>query len=132
MSATYKSRNKGRMALYSKFYSTGLRLSVDATVTVRRLQALRRIGYSASAISEGARVGDAAYVRKLSLGGNRLVYRDTALKIERLYKVHHMKPAPETAASKRVVTAAIKAGFPGPLCWDSIENPKDKPRGVTK
>lgn len=130
MTAVYKSRNRGRMALYSKFYSTGVRLSVDATVTVRRLQALRRIGYTAPVISKGSGVGDASYIRKLTIGGNRLVYRDTALKIERFYNTHHMRPAPESPASKRAIGAAIKAGFPGPLCWDDIASPKDKPRGV--
>jgi hypothetical protein len=130
VTATYKSRNPKRMAAYSKFYSVGLRLSVDATVTIRRLQALRRIGYSASAISDGAGVGDDSYIRKLTGGGNRLVYRDTALKVEQFYNIHHMRPAPETAASKRAITAAIKAGFPGPLCWNNIGDLKEKPKGV--
>lgn len=130
MTAVYKSRNKGRMRLYSKLYDNGLRFSVDATITTRRLQALRRIGYSASVISKGAGVGDAAHIRRLTVGKNRLVYRDTALKIERFYNAHHMKPAPETPASKRAVLAAIKAGFPGPLCWDDITSSKDRPRGV--
>lgn len=130
MTAIYKSRNKGRMALYSKLYDAGLRFSEDATVTTRRLQALRRIGYTAPVISRGAGVGDASYIRRLTLGRNLRVYRDTALKIERFYNAHHMKPAPETPASKRAVMAAIKAGFPGPLCWDDISCLKDRPRGV--
>ncbi len=130
MTATYKSRSKGRMRLYSKLYDRGLRFTVDSTVTVRRLQALRRIGYTAPVISKGAGVGGASFVRKLTSGGHRRLYRDTALKIERFYNIHHMKPAPETPASKRAIAAAIKAGFPGPLCWDDISSIKDRPRGV--
>ena len=84
--------------------------------TVRRIQALMRMGWSHRAM--GAHVGEPTQwtVNRLHQRG-RWVTRDVHEQVAAMYRElsHHRGP------SERTARAAERLGYPGPLDWDDID-----------
>lgn len=123
------SRNPKRMAAYSKFHRNGIRLSIPALGTMRRVQALNRIGYTNSQIAAGAGLGcSRQYVSTIANGRRERVYLNTARRITDFYERAQMRPR-DDAHAKKTITHAIKKKWAPPFAWDDIDNdeqPADK------
>lgn len=127
------SRTKAYSRRYAKMYKSGYRLTTDATVTRRMLQALRCIGYSSPVLGVALNLTDRR-VRDLTTGrptGARhtgeSVYLSTARAVEDFYWAHHMKPRSDRGA-KKCITAAKAAGWAPPLAWDDITDITEEPK----
>lgn len=131
MSTTFPSRTSAYGVRYCKFYRSGYRLTVDATVTSRMVRALRRIGYSNARISREAGVGNTQYVSTLARFGKPKVRIATAEAIADYYWRHHLKPLDDPDA-KKVITHAKKAGMAPPAAFDDITDLSEQPKGIRK
>lgn len=107
-------------------------LLVDSLGAHRRIQALRRMGWSASAIAVHAGrseswVGAILRERKITRASYEL--------IERIFNQLHMKsPQPTTrterSAIERTRGHAAREGWAPPLAWDNIDDPSERPKGL--
>lgn len=102
---------------------------VDATPTVRRLQALARLGWSLPAISVVAGVTHLDRVRAATE-----VKRSTAKAVAHAYDQLSMRVPTasvrwERAAIARTRNHAARQGWPPPLAWDDedLDNPHAQP-----
>jgi transposase-like protein len=106
----------------ARMYLAGGPLTIDATGTRRRLQALARIGHTYQAIAE-----ELGVVRSCvqQWAGNRRVHRRTAAQVAELYDAWSMTVGPSSKSRAR----AEAAGWPPPLAWDdeSIDDPATQP-----
>jgi lambda repressor-like predicted transcriptional regulator len=106
---------------------------VDATGTVRRLQALAAEGWSWVEIDKHRGVDNGCYgCRTLT---QRSVTKAFADDIAAVYdKLAGTKPPAVTTCQKRAITfqrnRARAAGWAPSLAWDCIDNPLEKPKGV--
>lgn len=111
------------------------RSMVDATVTVRMIRALRRIGYTNVAIAQGCGLSHPNVIGNLAnetnTGPRQRVFRDTADAVAAFYWGHHDKPRLDLHG-KRTATFAAKRGWASPLAYDCITNIKERPKGVIK
>jgi hypothetical protein len=94
-------------------------LLLDKTGTLRRVQALARMGWS---VREVARRAGVARPDDL-LNPRRLVHRDTATAVDRVFRELCMTPGP----SARAKAIAERRGYAGPLDWDDIDDPSERP-----
>ena len=111
----------------------GYRRMVDATVTVRMIRALRRIGYTNVAIAEGCGLGHSNHIGNLAntsnTGPRREVYKDTAEAIADFYWKHQNKPRTDRVA-RQTIAFAVKRGWASPWAYDDITNVMEQPKGV--
>jgi hypothetical protein len=106
---------------------TGVRL-IDATGTVRRLQALAAMGYThADLAPELGWKGANAVAKTLK---QRRVTPGTAKRVREAYDRLCMTPGPSRLAERR----ARNAGLAPPLAWDenAIDDPTAKPVGLLR
>lgn len=106
-------------------------LTVDSTVTSRKLQALVALGWSYPQLAarlgvRGPRVGH--LVRRM----HAKVTTDTAAQVDAIYRDLHMKTPPtgtqqERYAVARAKIAARKSGWVPPLAYDDIDDPNEVP-----
>lgn len=103
----------------------GERRLIDATGTVRRIQALMALGWPSRelAVRCGWTHGEAI----LEISRRETVQRKTVATIARLYDELSMIPGPSAETKKR----AIRKGWAPPLAWDEgeIDDPKARPHG---
>jgi hypothetical protein len=113
----------------------GYRSMVDATVTVRMVRALRRIGYTNVLIAEGCGLSHPNIIGNLAnetnSGPREKVFRDTADAVAAFYWRHHDKPRLDFHG-RRTATFAAKRGWASPMAWDRIEDIHERPKGVLK
>lgn len=109
----------------------------DGTGTIRRLQALMAVGWSAPILAERMGLNDAAF-RKL-LASNRKVFVSTYRNARRIYDELWNQEPPQTnrferSTATRARNLAARKGWPPPMAWDDdhIDNPKAKPSGTRK
>lgn len=103
-------------------------LMVDALGTQRRIRALQRLGWSSTAIGRAA---DASWVSPSSsikrvLDTDR-IRQGTAQAIDRAYRALSTRPGPNRQLQRR----AIREGWAPPAAWDDIDDPNDRPQGMT-
>lgn len=129
---------RSRRPGYHRAYQTlrrnyGYRSMVDATVTVRMIRALRRIGYTNVLIAKGAGLSHPNVIGNLAndtnTGPREKVFRDTAEAVAAFYWRHHDKPRLDHHG-KRTATFAAKRGWASPAAWDDITDTKEAPKGV--
>lgn len=111
----------------ARMYLAGGPLTIDATGTRRRLQALARIGHPYQAIADELGVVRSCVQQWTS---NRRVTRVTAARVVELYEAWSMRPGPSSKSRAR----AEAAGWPPPLAWDddSIDDPAARPVAGTQ
>ena len=111
------------------------RSMVDATVTVRMIRALRRIGYTNVLIAEGCGLSHPNIIGNLAndtnTGPRERVFRDTADAVADFYWRHHNKPRLDFHG-RRTATFAAKRGWASPWSWDDITDLSEQPKGVVK
>lgn len=103
----------------------GLRRTHDATGTIRRIRALRRIGWTLEHIATDSGVGTFQAVDRIA--NRRVVTTATRDRIAATFDRLCMTPGPSAKAKAH----AIRQGWPPPLAWDDIDDPNERPRGVT-
>jgi hypothetical protein len=135
--AGWKSQQSVRAVLHNKTVSRATRQRIlriksqertdvarefPAFHATRRLQALATMGWS---IKEIARLSglSVARLRDLRFGSADSVYRDTGLRIFRIYD----ELADQQGPCERTKRYASKMGWCGPLAWDSIDDQREKP-----
>jgi hypothetical protein len=108
---------------------------VDATVTVRMIRALRRIGYTNVAIAEGTGLGHPNVIGNLAnetnSGPRQKVFAETAKAIAAFYWEHQDQPRMDFHG-RRTATFAAKRGWAPPAAWDDITNLSERPKGLIK
>lgn len=98
----------------------------------RRLQALACLGWSSIVIAE--RYGMHADNLNMLRRGDREHYirRGFAARIAAAYDDLHMEPAPRGRGATWAQGYAAKNGWVPPLAWDDIDDPDEKPKGITR
>lgn len=102
----------------------GRPMSVPAVGTIRRLQALSRMGWTFREI--GGRSGAGRkYLMQLATAGpmEGRVYASLATPVDRVFRDLCMVPGP----SARARSNAVRHGWAPPLAWDNIDDPDEKP-----
>jgi hypothetical protein len=95
---------------------------IDATGTVRRLQALMYLGHTSQVISARTGMSDDK-IQRIAAGWFPRVSEKDAATVARAYR-----PLIATAGrSDRTRTHARKKGWHGPLAWDAIDDPTCQP-----
>lgn len=99
---------------------------VGAYATRRRLQALSRIGWDLYRLSDDTGIGftTLAAIRAGKITRTRATFHTT---IADAYTRLCMTPGPSTQA----VQGAIRKSWVSPMAWDDIDDPREKPRGVS-
>lgn len=98
---------------------------VPSIGTVRRVQALSRLGWSFAELSR--RLGhDRTYLSKVM--DEAMVEAHTALKVAEMYAELSMTWCTSPTASRTAAEARTK-GYPPPLAWDRIDDPNESPAG---
>ena len=127
---THRSKTTAYGSRYSKLYRSGHRLTLDATVPRRQLQALHAIGYSRTVVSAGTGLHP-GLLTKLAKGRQTRTYQPTAKAVGEFYEAHHSKPLSGPIPT-RVRTWAAKAQFAPPAAYDDITDITEVPKGVRK
>lgn len=104
---------------------SGRRVSVPALGSVRRVQALMRLGWTMHSIADQAGVGIGT-IHRVSRGERPMVYRDVAAGIRHAYDRLSGRAGGSLATARR----AAAAGWPAPLAWDDIDDPADRAKGA--
>lgn len=100
--------------------------TIPALGTIRRLQALRRLGWTVVAIAAESGIPEKTLRNPTYRGTN--VYRTTADAVAATYDRLSMR-IPEGPYATRERRYAERQGWPPPLAWDDIDNPTEQPRG---
>jgi hypothetical protein len=95
---------------------------VDATGSIRRLQALMCIGHSLPRIAPHAGMS-AANLWKITVGRYSELHPKTAQAIARAYRKLSTTPGPSPQARAH----ARRNNWHGPMVWDDIDNPQCQP-----
>jgi len=125
--ASASARESDRRYSKRRYFAKG-KLTIDATGTRRRVQALYALGWTWDALAAemGVRKGS---VWRLAHGAHctdRGVYRETAAAVVALFERLCMT-RPEGWVADRARNVAIRNGWVPPLAWDNIDDPSEQP-----
>jgi len=121
------SRRPAYSRRYDKLRRNGIYMSVDGTVTRRKLAALQALGYTLTYI--GQRLGRHQQAMSETFYREGPVHRTTERDMARLYDELSETPATEPYAH-RARLRAQRLGFAPPAAWDDIDNVHERPKGV--
>lgn len=99
----------------------GITRTVDATGTIRRIRALRRLGWTLDAIAAHAGYDSLQAIDRIV--SRRKVLRSTRDRIARTYVALSLTSGPSLRAS----AYAERQGWPPPSAWLDIDNPAERP-----
>ena len=117
----YKRRSVGRPILFT----------TEPLGTVRRLQALSAIGYSARRVALLAGIAQPT-VSELLAGKYKRVTVAHARAVDAIYQRLAMHPAPPSREATYARNRAQSNGWLPPLVWDDIDDPHERPKGVRR
>lgn len=100
--------------------------TIPAIGTVRRIQALVRMGWPMPVLSERLGAATPQTIQNLARKPRARIRVATAQKIAALYDELAMTPGPSRVSATR----ARNRGWPAPLAWDDIDNPNERPQGT--
>jgi hypothetical protein len=121
--ATYRRKRRARLYL-----AQVTELEVNPIGSIRRIQALVRLGHSMRAIDEqmGWHWGTTS---RFIVAGHKLTHRTTADRIAAVYeRLCMIVPTGQYALRNRRL--AERHGWPPPLAWTNIDDPTEHPRGL--
>lgn len=95
--------------------------------TARRMQALAAIGWTVAETGQAAGLNGSG-CRDLVTGRRRRVTREVAAAVDAVFRARCMTPGPSGHAR----TVAARNGWPPPLAWDDIDDPDEKPQGLSR
>lgn len=93
----------------------------DSTGTIRRIRALRRIGWTLEHIAAGAGFDSLQAIDRIA--NRHVVTTATRDRIAATFERLCMTPGP----SERAVKYATHMGWAPPLAWDDIDDPSERP-----
>lgn len=101
---------------------------VPAIGTMRRLQALAALGWSARSVMERSGISEGS-LHTIRRGERRYVEIATHRKVTAVYDALSMALPPETRASRATRAKAAKKEWPPPMAWDDlgIDDPAAEP-----
>lgn len=107
---------------------------IDPTGTRRRVHALTALGWPQAWIARRLGIEESSLRQTMAAG---IVQATTADAIAALYdQMWAELPPTRTLTERRFVATArnlaARNGWAPPLAWDNIDNPKEKPRGVSR
>jgi hypothetical protein len=119
--ATYRRQRRARLYL-----ARATTLEVNPVGSIRRIQALVRLGHSMRLIDEhmGWTWGTTS---RFIVAGHKLTHRTTADRIATVYERLCMT-IPDGQYALRNRRLAERHGWPAPLAWNDIDDPAEKPR----
>lgn len=107
---------------YKKLYrlrkQRGIRATVPVEPSLRKVQALQRLGHSRARIAAAIGTSPSSLTNILNRQRIKAV---TAAKIEAVFRRMEMTVPPDDRWTKRTRREATEAGWPPPLAWDDIE-----------
>ena len=119
-------------AQYGRIYRSGYRLTVPAIGYTRRIQALKAIGYTYQQIVDEVGMGQRRSYGALADGVTYTRLRwEWAKKIDAAYQRLSVQPLHETTSAKRSRAHARNRGWAPPMAWDDIDNPHERPKGIS-
>lgn len=92
---------------------------IDATGTVRRCQALMRMGHSGRVIAEVAH-STQARIHRIAAGKQPTVRRTIAIRVDAAYDLLRQQPIEDNHFTKRVRNDAARKGWRDPQWWDDM------------
>lgn len=98
---------------------------IDATGTIRRLQALGAIGHAQRDIGDELGLSDAR-ISQLATGKHTKVFPETAEAVAQLYRRWAMTPSTKRGAAM-VRQHAARRGWVSAIFWDNIDDPNSRP-----
>lgn len=124
-----------RRSLDARHYLTGYQ-RLDATGTVRRIEALVALGYTWEALDDylSRQHGTMSRRHHQWVAKGARVNRPGAAEIAAMYDALSMKVPPDTYGSRRAKARARRAGWLPPLAWDDdrIDDPTYRPDARTE
>lgn len=110
-----------------KLWRHGYTGTITALGAMRRVQALRAIGWTVPALAEATGLST-AYLYQLSTGlRSQRINKRNAEAIDRAYRVLCVQPLHKGYGAKRARLAAKAAGWFPPMAWDDIDDPQERP-----
>lgn len=117
-------RDRKRRRLHQ--HRTGQGVLVPTWRALRRIQALRALGWTQQAIAAAGGVSTGTIN---SIGRSPSVEPGTFQTVQRAYRALAMKPPPTGRYAQRNRNYALRQGWPPPLAWDRIDDPDEAPSG---
>lgn len=108
--------------------SPGSGRRVPSVGTIRRIRALRAVGYTVEQIARESGL-NRSNLKMICINEQPTVFIETAHAVAEAFKRLEMTPAPASRAASRGRNYARKRGWPAPLAWDedSIDDPSAGP-----
>lgn len=103
--------------------------STSSVGTMRRIQALARLGYTVREVCRAAGLSE-RYMAELIDKDRRTCSTAAAQSVEDVYRRFCMVPPIMTPHRKRSKSIATRQGWPPPLAWINIDDPNEKPQGA--
>jgi hypothetical protein len=124
---TKGSSQPGYSRRYVKHWRHGYRATIPALGLMRRMQALRAIGYTVPQLSEATGLST-VYLYQLSEGRrSERINKRHAQKINEVYRTLCVQPCHNKGKSLRAKNYAKKRGWFPPMAWDDIDDPQERP-----
>jgi hypothetical protein len=124
---TPPSRRPAYSRRYDKLRRNGIYMTVDGTVTRRKLAALQALGYTLTHI--GALMGRHQQAVSELFYRAGPVHRSSEREVAAIYDRLHMTPASGPYAH-RARLRAQRRGYPSPLAWNDINDLREGAKGV--
>jgi hypothetical protein len=124
---TPPSRRPGYSRRYDKLRRLGYNMTVDGTVTRRKLEALQALGHTLTYIGE--RLGRHQQSMSELFHRDGPVHRTTEREVAALYDELHMTPATGPYANRARIRAR-RLGYVAPLSWNDIDDLNERPKGL--
>lgn len=124
---TPPSRRPAYSRRYDKLRRNGIYMTVDGTVTRRKLAALQALGYTLTHI--GGLMGRHQQAMSELFHRDAPVHRTSERQVAEIYEALHMTPAPGPYAT-RARLRARRLGYAPPLAWNDINDLREGAKGV--
>lgn len=104
---------------------------VDATGSIRRVRGLMVAGWSSAQIGAAAGLSKNS-ILNISKGRNESVRHSTLVAIEQATRELFSSPPPSGRVASGIATTSRRKGWAPLAAWDDIDDPSDRPHGVTR
>lgn len=127
---TPPSKTKAYSRRYDKLRRHGYHMTIDGTITRRKMAALQAIGYSLTDI--GKAIGRTQQSLSETFHHTEApIHRATAKAVDEVYERWKDKPN-EGPQAERTRARAKRLRYPAPAAWDRIEDLTEQPKGVLR
>lgn len=112
---------------YVKYWRHGYRARISAIGAMRRVQALRAIGYTVPQLAEATGLST-VYLYQLSEGRrSKQINKRNFQRIAEVYRTLCVQPLHNRGTALRAKNYAKKNNWYPPMAWDDIDDPTERP-----